>query len=232
MTLSEEDGNNNDDPMSSLPGEATPLWLPPAPSSHHRMTSESSIEDIVLQSIHFVEDAIHDIGVEIHDIGVDISTFQPLDEEEVAAEAEELGVIDLSNLDTVEEKEEAIENYIYPDDPFLPNPNKLGVLPLAVIVFYNVSGGPFGAETAVRAGGNLFALLGFIIGPLVWSMQEVSGRVAIRTSNILFYSSNIAVIFIRLSLRRSLEPLFLKQAQVLHGSKKLSGPVLAGCVDI
>lgn len=52
--------------------------------------------------------------------------------------------------------------------------NKLGVLPLAVIVFYNVSGGPFGIETAVRAGGNLFALAGFLIGPLVWSLQEVS----------------------------------------------------------
>ena len=48
----------------------------------------------------------------------------------------------------------------------------LGVIPLAVLVFYNVSGGPFGIETAVRAGGNLMALLGFLILPLCWSLQE------------------------------------------------------------
>lgn len=49
---------------------------------------------------------------------------------------------------------------------------KLGIIPLAVIVFYNVSGGPFGIEPSVRAGGNLFALLGFFFGPMLWSFQE------------------------------------------------------------
>jgi len=43
---------------------------------------------------------------------------------------------------------------------------------LTILVFYNVSGGPFGIEAAVRAGGNRMALLGFLIGPLVWSLQE------------------------------------------------------------
>ena len=52
--------------------------------------------------------------------------------------------------------------------------NQLGVLTLTILVFYNVSGGPFGAEAAVRAGGNRMALLGFLLGPLVWSIQEVS----------------------------------------------------------
>ena len=51
-------------------------------------------------------------------------------------------------------------------------PEKLGVLSLAILVFYNVSGGPFGIETSVRAGGNLFALLGFLVLPLVWSVPE------------------------------------------------------------
>ena len=50
----------------------------------------------------------------------------------------------------------------------------LNVLTLTILVFYNVSGGPFGVEAAVRAGGNRMALLGFLIGPLVWSLQEVS----------------------------------------------------------
>eukprot|EP00980_Cylindrotheca_fusiformis_P002734 scaffold634_cov97-Cylindrotheca_fusiformis.AAC.1 len=162
MTEGRDDDGEIPTADAAAADESTPLWQRGGGGSHRR---EASIEDMMLQSFHFVEEAIHDIGVEI-------TTFQPLDEEEIAAEAEELGVIDFTGLDTEEEKEEAIENFIYPEDPFLPNPNKLGVLPLAVIVFYNVSGGPFGAETAVRAGGNMFALLGFIIGPLVWSIQE------------------------------------------------------------
>jgi amino acid transporter len=45
-------------------------------------------------------------------------------------------------------------------------------LPLAVIVFYSVSGGPFGVEAAVRAAGNFYALLGFLCLPFLWSLQE------------------------------------------------------------
>lgn len=37
-----------------------------------------------------------------------------------------------------------------------------------------VSGGPFGVEASVRAGGNFYALLGFLVVPLVWSMQEAA----------------------------------------------------------
>jgi len=43
---------------------------------------------------------------------------------------------------------------------------------MAVLIFYSVSGGPFGIETTVRAGGNFYALLGFLVMPLVWSLQE------------------------------------------------------------
>ena len=48
----------------------------------------------------------------------------------------------------------------------------LKLWPLAVLVFYNVSGGPFGIEPSIRAGGNLYAILGFIILPFVWSIPE------------------------------------------------------------
>jgi len=48
----------------------------------------------------------------------------------------------------------------------------LKLWPLAVLVFYNVSGGPFGIEPSIRAGGNFFAILGFIIFPLIWSVPE------------------------------------------------------------
>ncbi|KAL7532549.1 hypothetical protein ACHAXR_004697 [Thalassiosira sp. AJA248-18] len=48
----------------------------------------------------------------------------------------------------------------------------LKLWPLAVLVFYNVSGGPFGIEPSIRAGGNLYAILGFVLFPLVWSVPE------------------------------------------------------------
>jgi amino acid transporter len=49
---------------------------------------------------------------------------------------------------------------------------KLGVIPLAVMVFYSVSGGPFGCEASVRSGGNFYTLVAFLVMPFVWSMQE------------------------------------------------------------
>lgn len=58
----------------------------------------------------------------------------------------------------------------------LPEPTRtappLKLWPLAVLVFYNVSGGPFGIEPSIRAGGNFFAILGFLLFPLVWSVPE------------------------------------------------------------
>ena len=50
---------------------------------------------------------------------------------------------------------------------------KLSALALSVLVFYKVSGGPFGCEPTVRAAGPCFALLGFLAFPFVWCIQEV-----------------------------------------------------------
>lgn len=52
------------------------------------------------------------------------------------------------------------------------NGEKLSVVMLATIVFYSVSGGPFGVEASVRAGGNFYTLLAFIVMPFVWSIPE------------------------------------------------------------
>jgi amino acid transporter len=52
------------------------------------------------------------------------------------------------------------------------SPPRLGVLSLAMIVFFNVSGGPFGIEESVRSAGFFFAIVGFVIMPLVWSVPE------------------------------------------------------------
>nr|TKV95883.1 hypothetical protein SEVIR_9G391600v2 [Setaria viridis] len=50
--------------------------------------------------------------------------------------------------------------------------NKLTLFPLIFLIFFEVAGGPYGAEPAVQAGGPLFALLGFLVFPFVWAVPE------------------------------------------------------------
>jgi len=65
-------------------------------------------------------------------------------------------------------------------DDVLPTHNgaggekKIGVWMLVGLVYFSVSGGPLGIEVAVKAGGPLLALLGFIIMPLIWSSTEAA----------------------------------------------------------
>lgn len=128
---------------------------------HHRSTGS------------FVPEFVIEVFEEVTEVAHDLVTFEELDPELILEEAKEDGTV-ADDMDSTE-LEEWVESYIHPDDPndpFTYTHEKLGVLPLAVIVFYNVSGGPFGLETSVRAGGNFFALLGFLVMPLVWSMQE------------------------------------------------------------
>jgi amino acid transporter len=47
----------------------------------------------------------------------------------------------------------------------------IGVVALAVLAFYSVSGGPFGFENVVRAGGPYYALMGFSLF-FVWAIPE------------------------------------------------------------
>jgi len=60
------------------------------------------------------------------------------------------------------------------DFPFAPHGvhPKLSVLALSILVFYKVSGGPFGCEPSVRAAGPFYALLGFVLFPIFWSVPE------------------------------------------------------------
>ena len=51
-------------------------------------------------------------------------------------------------------------------------PGKLSILPVVALIFYEVSGGPFGVEDSVKAGGPLLALLGFLIIPFIWCIPE------------------------------------------------------------
>ena len=48
---------------------------------------------------------------------------------------------------------------------------KIGLASLVVLIYYEVSGGPFGIEDIVRAGGPLYAILGFSLF-FVWVIPE------------------------------------------------------------
>lgn len=49
---------------------------------------------------------------------------------------------------------------------------KVSVIPLVFLIFYEVSGGPFGVEDSVMAAGPLLALIGFLFFPFIWSIPE------------------------------------------------------------
>ncbi|KDP33289.1 hypothetical protein JCGZ_13076 [Jatropha curcas] len=56
--------------------------------------------------------------------------------------------------------------------PRLDKFRKVSILPLVFLIFYEVSGGPFGVEDSVKAAGPLLALLGFLLFPFIWSIPE------------------------------------------------------------
>nr|GFC15142.1 probable polyamine transporter At1g31830 isoform X1 [Tanacetum cinerariifolium] len=49
---------------------------------------------------------------------------------------------------------------------------KISILPLIFLIFYEVSGGPFGIEDSVRAAGPFLALIGFLVFAVIWSVPE------------------------------------------------------------
>lgn len=84
--------------------------------------------------------------------------------------------------DTSETSEHQSKNVANISNPPLPHlsplnvsqtcRNKLSLTPLVILIFYNVSGGPFGIEATIKAGGNFLSILGFAILPFVWSIPE------------------------------------------------------------
>ena len=52
------------------------------------------------------------------------------------------------------------------------NHRTLTLWPLVALIFFEVSGGPYGVEDAVGAGGPRYAILGFLIFPFIWSIPE------------------------------------------------------------
>ncbi|GKB71612.1 probable polyamine transporter isoform X2 [Tanacetum coccineum] len=52
------------------------------------------------------------------------------------------------------------------------NFKKISILPLIFLIFYEVSGRPFGIEDSVRAAGPFLALIGFLVFAVIWSVPE------------------------------------------------------------
>ncbi|XP_044979940.1 probable polyamine transporter At3g13620 [Hordeum vulgare subsp. vulgare] len=46
------------------------------------------------------------------------------------------------------------------------------LIPLVFLIYFEVAGGPYGAEKAVLAAGPLFTLLGFLVFPFAWGVPE------------------------------------------------------------
>jgi hypothetical protein len=49
---------------------------------------------------------------------------------------------------------------------------KVSMVPLIFLIFYEVSGGPFGIEDSVKAAGPLLAIVGFLLFAFIWSIPE------------------------------------------------------------
>ncbi|KAE8674448.1 putative polyamine transporter [Hibiscus syriacus] len=52
------------------------------------------------------------------------------------------------------------------------NSGKLSIIPLIFLIYFEVSGGAYGEEAAVGAAGPLWAILGFLVFPFIWSIPE------------------------------------------------------------
>lgn len=115
---------------------------------HHRR--ESIMENIV--------DAVVETAEEIKDAVVETA--------EEIKETLETGMEEIKQV-----LEEPVAVPIAPRDPG-DHARKLTAIQLAVLVFYKVSGGPFGCEVAVKSAGPLYTLIGFILFPILWCVPE------------------------------------------------------------
>eukprot|EP00569_Conticribra_weissflogii_P016220 CAMPEP_0171405060 /NCGR_PEP_ID=MMETSP0880-20121228/15073_1 /TAXON_ID=67004 /ORGANISM="Thalassiosira weissflogii, Strain CCMP1336" /LENGTH=393 /DNA_ID=CAMNT_0011920421 /DNA_START=6 /DNA_END=1184 /DNA_ORIENTATION=- len=81
--------------------------------------------------------------------------------------------------DNMHTGEDGVENQVVAEDAFLAEDlihrasrRPLNALTLAVLVFFNAAGGPFGFEPSIKAAGNLYAIIGFAVMPILWALPE------------------------------------------------------------
>ncbi|KAK6159605.1 hypothetical protein DH2020_006919 [Rehmannia glutinosa] len=83
--------------------------------------------------------------------------------------------VSAAKVTTIQMREANNAEYVGLEDgvsPKLENYTKVSIIPLVFLIFYEVSGGPFGVEDSVQAAGPLLALLGFLLFPFIWSIPE------------------------------------------------------------
>ena len=83
---------------------------------------------------------------------------------------------DLLEKQKQHEDEDKSESLLDPKTKTKANKQKkskrLALLQLIFLIYFQVSGGPYGQEPVVQAAGPLFAILGFIAFPVLWSAPE------------------------------------------------------------
>jgi len=114
------------------------------PQQHLRRERSRSMSEVIVDVI---AEGIHDVK--------DVLTEGYTEVKEVIAEVLEEQVLPVRPRDQGE------------------HDRKLSALALSILVFYKVSGGPFGCEPTVKAAGPFYALLGFTLFPFIWCIQEV-----------------------------------------------------------
>jgi amino acid transporter len=139
------------------------IGTPPTPSRllrrrHSRSESGGSVLEMALESVLDVKDAIKE-GME------DV-------QEAIVEGMDHVKEIVTEGMDEIKEVlHEPVAEPVQPRDAG-DHSRKLNAIALAVIVFYKVSGGPFGCEPTVQAAGPLGAIVGFILFPILWCIPE------------------------------------------------------------
>ncbi|MQM14375.1 hypothetical protein Taro_047305 [Colocasia esculenta] len=54
----------------------------------------------------------------------------------------------------------------------LEKKKQMTLIPLIFLIFFDISGGPYGEEPTVQLAGPLLAILGFLVFPFIWSIPE------------------------------------------------------------
>ena len=140
-----DDGNltNNHDDGDSIDFRS----LTPEDRSMSVFESIAEIKDNIAEAVEEAKETIVDTLEEVKEVATHVvGEIEEILEEEVA--------------EPIKPREEGEHS------------QKLSAVGLAVLVFYKVSGGPFGCEPTVKAAGPFFAIMGFIVFPFLWCIPE------------------------------------------------------------
>jgi hypothetical protein len=148
----DNNNNNNNNNTQVVPAEQedgepiTPsLRRRRSRDAHHRR--DSSALDNVMESLHEMADIV-------------VETFEDVQHAMVEGMEEFQEVLDEPIAVPIKPREEGDHS------------QKLSAVAVAVLVFYKVSGGPFGCEPGVKAAGPFYTLLGYIVFPIIWCIPE------------------------------------------------------------